>query len=61
MSGTIGDLDGDGTVDAQDLALLLAAWAACSRCDACPEDLDGDCAAGGSDLARLLEGWSGRP
>lgn len=55
--GPLGDLDGNGRVDAKDLALLLAAWGKCARCDACPEDLDGDCAVGGSDLALLLTGW----
>lgn len=53
------DLDGSGTVDAADLAVLLAAWGACRDC---PADLDGDGSVGGGDLAMLLAAWgsSGR-
>lgn len=48
------DLDGNGTVDAADLAILLASWGACRGC---PADLDGDGSVGGGDLAALLSAW----
>ena len=47
-----GDLDGDGSVGFNDLALLLGAWGPCSG--ACPADLDGDGGVGFNDLALLL-------
>ncbi len=53
--GLVGDLDGDGDVDAADLAALLAAWGSGG-----PDgdlDLDGDVDA--ADLALLLAGWTG--
>ena len=55
---TLGDLDGDGDVDATDLILLLGAWGACGDCEDCPADLDGDCAVGTGDLIVLLGNWS---
>lgn len=51
------DLDGDGSVGAADLSLLLAAWGACTDCDACPADFDGDCTVGAADLSQLLAAW----
>ncbi len=48
-----GDLDGDGDVDAADLAELLAGWG----CTDCPADIDGDGTAGPADLAILLANW----
>lgn len=51
----IEDLNRDGDVNAQDLAILLAAWGPCADCDGgCAADFDGDCAVGATDLARLL-------
>ncbi len=55
-SNTGPDLDGDGDVDAADLAALLAAW---GPCDGCPADLDDDGVVGASDLAALLASWTG--
>ena len=52
----VGDADGDGEVDAGDLAAILASWGAC---DACPEDLDGSGDVGAGDLALILVGWGG--
>ena len=51
------DLNGDGAVNAQDIAILLGAWGACLDCDACPADLNGDCAVGAPDIAALLSAW----
>ncbi|MCA9290751.1 MAG: hypothetical protein KDA25_06460 [Phycisphaerales bacterium] len=50
----IGDLDGDGSVGATDLAILLGGWGSCRNC---PADLDGDGAIGPADLAILLGNW----
>lgn len=47
------DLDGDGSVSAPDLAILLGAWGAGS----CVADLDGDGLVDASDLAILLGSW----
>lgn len=53
----LGDLDGDGDVDAFDLALLLGSWGPCGDCNDCPADLDGNCTVGAADLAQLLGNW----
>ena len=49
-----GDLDGDGSIGAADLAILLGNWGSCERC---PADLDGDGTVGPADLAILLGNW----
>jgi hypothetical protein len=49
-----GDVDGDGDVDAADLAVLLAGWGPCSSC---PSDLNGDAVVNAMDLAILLGNW----
>jgi hypothetical protein len=51
---TTPDFDGDGDVDAADLAQLLGAW---GPCVCCPADLDGDGTVGAFDLALLLGAW----
>ena len=48
------DLDGDGTVGAFDLALLLGNW---GPCDGCPMDFDNDGQVDAFDLAQLLGAW----
>lgn len=48
-----GDLDGDGSVGAPDLGLLLAAWGTPER----SADLDGDGIVSASDLGLLLGAW----
>ncbi len=53
-----GDVDGGGTIDGQDLALLLGAWGSCGGCAA---DLDGSGTVDGADLAMLLGGWGTCP
>ncbi len=52
------DLDGDGSIGAGDLALLLGSW---GPCPACPADLTGDGAVGAADLAQLLGAWGPCP
>jgi hypothetical protein len=47
-----GDLDGNGVVDAADLATLLANWGASGAAD-----IDGSGAVDGADLATLLASW----
>jgi hypothetical protein len=47
-----GDLDGDGTVGAADLTILLGSWGGTGVAD-----LDGDGIVGASDLTVLLSGW----
>ncbi len=49
------DLNGDGSVDATDLALLLASWGPCPDC---PEDLTGNDFVGPGDLSTLLAAWT---
>ncbi len=52
----VADLDGDGAVGSEDLALLLGGWGVCTS-DPCPADLSGDGEVGSQDLALLLGGW----
>ena len=54
--GSAADLNGDGVVDAADLASLLNSWGPCSGA-ACPADLNGDGAVDAADLAILLNRW----
>jgi choice-of-anchor B domain-containing protein len=49
----LGDLDGNGTVDAADLAVLLGQWGQKGSAD-----LDGDGTVNAADLAVLLGAWS---
>ncbi len=52
------DLDGDGKVDAADLAELLASWGPCAGC---PADFNGDGVVDAADLADLLAAWGPCP
>ncbi len=53
--GTLeGDLNGDGCVTGQDLALLLGAWGGADPV----ADLDGDGSVGGADLTIVLSAWN---
>lgn len=51
------DLDGDGSVGAADLLMLLAAWGECPPKEDCVADLNDDGAVGASDLLTLLSQW----
>jgi hypothetical protein len=53
-----GDLNGDGSIGAPDLSILLSAWGPCAPGAPCPADLNGDGAVGPQDLAALLAAWS---
>jgi hypothetical protein len=48
------DLNGDGHVNAADLAILLGAW---GPCGGCPADLNHDGVVGAADLAMMLGAW----
>jgi hypothetical protein len=51
-----GDADGDGFVDAEDIAQLLAAWGFCGGA-ICPADFNGDGIVNGADLTFALANW----
>ena len=55
MPGTLpsepGDLDGNGTVDAADLSILLSSWGSAAG------DLNGDGSTDAADLTILLNNW----
>ncbi len=53
----IGDLSGDGAVDAEDLAILLGSWGPCFGCPGCLADLTCDGVVDAADLAILLGSW----
>ncbi len=55
------DLDGDGAVNASDLAELLTAWGVCPAGANCPADIDADGGVGATDLSILLNNWNSCP
>ena len=57
VESSCADIDGNGEVDAFDLAILLGSWGQCPPDDHCPADLDGDGEVGAFDLAILLGNW----
>lgn len=56
-SGCLGDVDGNGIVDAADLGLMLAAWDTTRQAT----DLDGNGVTNGGDLGLLLLSWGACP
>ena len=52
---SVADLNGDGSVDGEDLWLVISAWGAC---DDCPQDFNDDGLIDGSDLTILLSEWT---
>ena len=54
-SRLLGDINGDGIVNSQDLGELLGSWGPCLGC---PADLDGDGVVGSADLGLLLGNWT---
>ncbi|TVQ32238.1 MAG: hypothetical protein EA376_06200 [Phycisphaeraceae bacterium] len=56
--GPIGDLNGDGVVNAQDLAILLGSWGPCPDPEEpCPADVNGDGVVNAQDLGIVLGSW----
>ncbi|MGA1466524.1 MAG: PA14 domain-containing protein [Phycisphaerales bacterium] len=51
------DLDGNGSVGAGDLAIVLASWSIGGSCGTCLGDLDGDGVVNAGDLAAVLAAW----
>jgi hypothetical protein len=56
LAGLPGDLNGDGSVGPEDLAILLGAWG--PALGSVAADLDGDGVVGPADLATLLGAWT---
>lgn len=54
VTGCLGDLDADGSVGANDLAILFQDWGCQEGCDG---DLDGNRTVDGRDVARLVNAW----
>jgi formylglycine-generating enzyme required for sulfatase activity len=52
-----GDLNGSGSVDAADLAILLGLWGSCQPGAPCPADLNGDGIVNAADLTGLINAW----
>jgi hypothetical protein len=52
---SLGDLNCDGEVSHEDLAMLLGAWGPCGA--ECPADIDGDGTVGILDFLLLLANW----
>lgn len=52
------DVNGDGTVNGSDLAIMLQGWGACSGCAA---DVNNDGSVNGADLALVLQAWGACP
>lgn len=52
-----GDLNGNGVIGGEDLALLLGSWGGCPEMG-CPADLNCDGAVNGLDMATLLSDWN---
>jgi hypothetical protein len=58
----VGDLQGDGHVDADDLLALFATWGPCPTPPAaCPSDIGGDGTVGEADFIEVLERWGPCP
>ena len=55
-----GDINGDGAVDAFDLAILLSAWGTCAPLTiGCSGDINFDGLVNAADLSVLLGSWTG--
>lgn len=53
----LGDLDGNGIVNTNDILILFANWGLCENCNNCQADLNGDCTVNTIDLLILLSNW----
>jgi len=54
-----GDVNGDGSVNAQDIAVVLSSWGPCPPKGARAADVDGDGDVDAADVAAVLSGWTG--
>ncbi|MAD20162.1 MAG: hypothetical protein CMJ52_08235 [Planctomycetaceae bacterium] len=54
----VGDLNGDGVVNAADLGLLIVAWGPCGKGAPCAADLNEDGIVDAADLGFLFANWS---
>ncbi len=54
VAPSLADLNGDGTVNGEDLGAILVGWGACAGCTA---DLTGDGVVNGADLTLLFTAW----
>ena len=50
----VGDLDGSGAVDVDDLLSVISAWGACPDPSDCPSDLDGNGVVDVNDLLAVI-------
>jgi hypothetical protein len=56
----VGDVDGNGVIDVQDLIAVILAWGPCPKPpEACPADTDGDGAVDVQDLIQIILAWGG--
>lgn len=56
------DLNGNGSVEGADLAIMLSGWAPCqNQIPGCLADLNFDAIVNGGDLSILLAGWGPCP
>jgi len=56
-----GDVNGDGVVNGNDLAIVLSSWGPCPGTGSCAGDISGDGVVNGNDLAILLSSWGSCP
>jgi formylglycine-generating enzyme required for sulfatase activity len=57
QSGCASDINGDGVVSADDLAIVLSSWGPCPGKGSCASDLNGDGVVSADDLAILMSSW----
>ena len=54
MPSNPADINGDGTVNVDDLLLVIGSWGPCSKC---PADINGDGQVGVDDLLAVISAW----
>jgi Ca2+-binding EF-hand superfamily protein len=53
----LGDIDGDGVVNVNDLLLVINAWGPCPPPNLCPADVTGDGMINVNDLLVVINNW----
>jgi hypothetical protein len=53
------DIDGNGSIDGEDLFVILSTWGPCQPESPCPGDLNGDGVVDAEDIMQLLGAWMG--